>query len=38
MAWQEFKWLIPLIAVFVPWGLLLRLAKKDTKRPPKDVI
>jgi hypothetical protein len=42
MAWQELKWLIPLIAVFmvefVPWGLLFSLAKEETKKHPKDVI
>ena len=42
MAWQEVKWiLLPLLIflfVYVPWGSLIRLAKEEAKRPPKDVI
>jgi hypothetical protein len=37
MAWQELKWLLPLIAVvlleYVPWGLLFRLSKEETEKP-----
>jgi hypothetical protein len=42
MAWQELKWLLPLIAVvlleYVPWGLLFRLSKEETEKPWKDVV
>jgi hypothetical protein len=42
MEWRELGWLLAVLAVFalvcMPWGLLFRLAKEETKKPPKDVI
>ena len=37
MQWRELGWLLAIFAVFllayVPWGLLIRLAKEGTKKP-----
>ena len=42
MQWRELGWLLAIFAVFVlvymPWGILIRLAKEETEKPPKDVI
>jgi hypothetical protein len=42
MQWRELGWLLAILAVFaldyVPWGTLIRLAKEETKKPPKNVI
>jgi hypothetical protein len=31
MAWQELKWILPLVLLFVPWNALIDLARKEVK-------